>query len=259
MKNNFKIRSKKYLKKAKKMLLTMHMEAGVGHIGGNLSILDALVILVKEFLGKQNILVLSKGHSAGALYVALSISNHIDKNMLKTFHQDDTLLAGHPPSSGINKITFATGSLGHGLSLAAGSALALKMKKQNNIVYCIMSDGEWQEGSTWEALIFLSHNKLNNLKVLIDHNQLQGYGSTNKIASMDPLWSKIKNFNVIIDVINGHSPLKIESTLRKKTTKPHFIFLKTTKGNGIENFENKMESHYLPISKSQYKKAIDSL
>ena len=173
---------------ARKRLLRMHFESSVGHIGGNLSSLDAMLVVFHEFLRPQDRFILSKGHSAGALYTALWSIGRLHDEDLKSFHQDDTLLAGHPPAAGIADILFATGSLGHGLSLAAGTALGLRLKGSDGRVVCLTSDGEWQEGSTWEALIFIAHHRLTNLTVLVDHNDLQGFGSTAEVASMSPLW-----------------------------------------------------------------------
>ncbi len=131
---------------ARKRLLKMHYESGVGHIGGNLSCLDVLLVLHHEYIGPSERFILSKGHSVGALYVTLWSRGLLSDAQLEQFHRDDTLLAGHPPAAGLPGISFATGSLGHGLSLAAGTALALKLKRAGGSVYCLASDGEWQEG-----------------------------------------------------------------------------------------------------------------
>src|SRR5205085_7947710 len=139
--------------------------------------LDAMMVLFHQFLASDDRFVLSKGHSAGSLYATLWSLGRLQDADLDSFHQDDTLLAGHPPARGIPEIAFATGSLGHGLSLAPGTALAYRLKRERGHVYCLTSDGEWQEGSTWEALIFAQHHRLANLTVLVDHNGLQGFGS----------------------------------------------------------------------------------
>ena len=152
----------------RKRLLRMHYESGVGHVGGNLSAIDAMIIIFKKFLNQDDDFILSKGHSAGALYIALWSRGQLSDSDLLTFHKDDTLLPGHPPANGIESVLFSTGSFGHGLSLAAGAALANKLQFRSSDVFCFMSDGEWQEGSTWEALIFACHHRLDNLTVLID-------------------------------------------------------------------------------------------
>ncbi len=137
------------LRSARKRLLQMHFEAKVGHIGGNLSALDSMMLVFHELLGPDDRFVLSKGHSAGALYTCLWSTGRLADADLTSFHQEDTLLPGHPPTHGIEDVTFATGSLGHGLSIAAGTALGFKLRQKQRRVFCLTSDGEWQEGSTW--------------------------------------------------------------------------------------------------------------
>ena len=240
----------------------MHFESGVGHIGGNLSALDAMLVVFHEYLGKDDSFILSKGHSAGALYTALWSAGRLSDDDLKTFHRDNTLLAGHPPAGGIADIAFATGSLGHGLSLAAGTALGLRLKGSDSRVFCLTSDGEWQEGSTWEALIFGCHHRLAALTVLVDHNNLQGFGSTADVASMSPLWERLKGFDADVQVIDGHDPVAIRAALSIRGDKLSIIVMKTVKGHGVRLMENRMEWHYLPLSEAQFKQAtleIDSL
>lgn len=247
------------LKNARKRLVTMHYKAGVGHLGGNLSSLDAMLVVFHDFLTDQDQFVLSKGHSAGALYTALWSIGQLQDDDLDTFHKDGTLLAGHPPCQGIPLIPFATGSLGHGLSLASGTAMGWKLQARGGRVICLTSDGEWQEGSTWEALIFAAHNQLDNLTVLIDHNGLQGFGSTSDVASMTPLWDKLANHNIDISVVDGHDTQAIRSALEQPRTRPHLVFLKTVKGHGVSFMANKMEWHYLPLNQAQYEAAMSEL
>lgn len=247
------------LKKSRKRLLQMHYESGVGHIGGNLSCLDALMIIYHEFLHANDRFILSKGHSAGALYITLWSLGLIKEESLKSFHKNDTLLAGHPPASGIPQIHFATGSLGHGLSLASGMAKAFKIKEEKGRVFCITSDGEWQEGSTWEALIFSCHHKLNNLTILVDHNCLQGFGNTTDVASMAPLSSKIKGFDAEFTEIDGHNLDRLREALNKKTDRCHIVIMNTIKGHGVNFMEDQMAWHYLPMSEVQYKEALQNI
>ncbi|WP_445145999.1 transketolase [Dyella sp. Tek66A03] len=240
-------------------LVRMHYESGVGHIGGNLSAIDALAVLFNERMGAEDHFVLSKGHSAGALYVALWSANRLSDEDLTTFHRDATLLAGHPPANGIDGVLFATGSLGHGLSLAAGTALALQLKRQQGRVFCLMSDGEWQEGSSWEALIFACHQGLANLTVLVDHNRLQGFGTTDEVASMAPLWEKLGGFDLDLQIIQGHDLDAIRSSLDQNSQRPRLIVLDTIKGKGVSFMENRMEWHYLPLDEANYLQAIEEL
>jgi len=238
----------------------MHYESKVGHIGGCLSVVDSILVLFHNIIDTNDTFILSKGHAAGALYVSLWSIGKIEESDLTTFHRDNTLLGGHPSSNTKLDILFGTGSLGHGLSLSCGVALGWKLQNKKGFVYCMTSDGEWQEGSTWEALIFACHNRLDNLVVLIDHNKIQGFGSTSEIASMDPLWDKIKSFDIDSFVIDGHNIDEINSALSNRyTKKPKIIFLKTIKGNGISFMQNKVEWHYLPLTDDLYMKAKSQL
>jgi transketolase len=237
----------------------MHFESGVGHIGGNLSALDAMLVVFHEYLSGDDQFVLSKGHSAGALYIALWSTGRLQEQDLKLFHKDNTLLAGHPPAKGIAEIPFATGSLGHGFSLAAGTALGFKLKNNDAQVVCLTSDGEWQEGSTWEALIFACHHKLNNLTILVDHNNLQGFGSTADVASMSPLWDRLQGFELDLQVVDGHDPIAIRAALSSEKSRLRIIVLRTVKGRGVGFMENRMDSHYLPLTKPQFQLAMKEL
>ncbi|WP_063569649.1 transketolase [Achromobacter ruhlandii] len=244
------------IQRARKRLLQMHFESGVGHIGGNMSCLDALLLVQHEYLSDIDRFILSKGHSAGALYIALWSLGRLSDDALRQFHKDNTLLAGHPPASGIADIRFATGSLGHGLSLAAGTAQALKIKGQAGHVFCLTSDGEWQEGSTWEAAIFAAHHRLNNLTVLVDHNNLQGFGRTSEVASMSPLSEKIAGFDLDVRRVNGHDLAALRTVLDQSSDKCKVVIMDTIKERGVRFMEDRMEWHYLPLKEDQYRQAL---
>jgi transketolase len=247
------------LQAARKRLVQMHFEARVGHLGGNLSCLDATMLVFHELLGDEDRFILSKGHSAGALYIALWSIGRLPDEELKTFHKDATRLAGHPPANTIPDIAFATGSLGHGLSLAAGTALGMRLKGTGGSVICLTSDGEWQEGSTWEALIFARHQRLSNLTVLVDHNGLQGFGSTTDVASMSPLWERVAGFETDVSVVDGHDLDAIRAVIAAPSERLRIVFLKTIKGHGLSFMENRMDSHYLPLTEDQYRQALTEL
>lgn len=243
------------LLRARQRLLRMHYESGVGHIGGNLSSLDAMMVLFHEYVGADDAFILSKGHSAGALYTALWTMGRVSDADLRTFHKDDTKLPGHPPVAHFPDILFATGSLGHGLSLAAGTALGMRMRGSAGRVFCLTSDGEWQEGSTWEALIFAAHQRLANLTILVDHNGLQGFGSTREVASMSPLWEKIAGFGIPTQIVDGHDPDALRAAIDGSPSAFSIIILETTKGHGVSFMENRMDSHYLPLTEEQFLQA----
>ena len=233
----------------------MHYESGVGHIGGNLSALDAMLHLHSEVMGADDAFVLSKGHSAGALYVALWAIGSISDDELRTFHKDGTRLAGHPVAHSHEKIAFATGSLGHGLGLAAGVALGKQLRDEPGTVYCLLSDGECEEGSTWEALLFARHQRLVNLVAFVDMNGLQGFGSTREVASLEPLATKFRGFGAHVEEVDGHAPDRIDAALRQRGDEPLVILLSTVKGHGVSFMEGRMEWHYLPMSDEQYRRA----
>ena len=241
---------------ARRRLLQMHYEAKVGHIGGNLSALDAILYLHGLVMGNDDVFVLSKGHAAGALYIALWANGLIHEDELATFHQDGTRLAGHPTPKSHERIAFATGSLGHGLGLASGVALGKLLRGEAGRVFCLLSDGECQEGSTWEALIFAHHRRLSNLVIMVDANGLQGFGTTREIASLDPLAERLRGFGLRTLEIDGHCEDALHDAFQAVGDGPLALVMRTVKGCGISFMENKLEWHYLPLDTEQYQVAM---
>ena len=133
------------------------------------------------------------------------------------------------------------------------------MRNTPDRVFCLTSDGEWQEGSTWEALIFACHHRLSNLCVLVDHNGLQGFGATADVASMSPLWERVRGFDADLVAIDGHDLDAIRSELLRPRDRLAIVFLQTVKGKGVRSLANRMESHYLPLTESQYAAAVQEL
>jgi len=231
----------------------MHFESGVGHIGGNLSCLDILLSLYHDVLTENDNFVLSKGHAAGALYTTLWSIGRLSDDDLKQFHKDGTLLSGHPPASGIEGIPFATGSLGHGPGLSAGLALGKRFSHDEGRVFCLTSDGEWNEGSTWESLIFAGHQKLSNLTLIVDNNGLQGFGTTAEVADLSPLSEKFRAFGLKTLEVNGHDQAALKAAFQSRHSDgPLIIVAKTTKGCGVSFMENSLDWHYLPMNSEQY-------
>jgi len=243
---------------AKRRLLRMHYEAGVGHIGGNLSSLDILLTLYHLTLRPEDAFVLSKGHAAGALYIALWSKGLLTDEDLARFHKDATRLAGHPPPYGIPEVSFATGSLGHGLSLASGMALASRLQGESGRVYCLTSDGEWNEGSNWEALIFLGRQRLTNLVLIVDLNGLQGFGRTRDIDP-SPLAERFRAFGLDVVDVDGHDRAALGAALQRKASAPLAVIARTRKGNGVSFMEDRFEWHYLPLDEAQYRAAVREL
>jgi transketolase len=250
-------------KQARLRLLKMHFEAKVGHIGGNLSSLDAILYLHHNVMQKEDHFILSKGHAAGALYIALWSVGKISDEQLLTFHKEQTKLAGHPAPNWIAEIPFATGSLGHGLGLACGMSVGNKLQNKKGQIFCFMSDGEWQEGSNFEALVFLNHQQLKNVTVIIDCNGLQGFGTTEEIASLNlkKLYEIFAVFNFEITEINGHEEVDLKK-LSRTSNRPQIFLMNTIKGHGVSFMENQMQWHYLPLNDQLYnqaKKEIENL
>lgn len=244
------------LARARLRLLRMHFEAGVGHIGGNLSALDLLMALHHEVMQRGDSFVLSKGHAAGALYVTLWTLGRLGDDDLATFHKDDTLLAAHPPPAGLGDVPFATGSLGHGLPLSCGVALSRKLRGEPGRTWCLMSDGEWNEGSNWEAVIFARQHGLDNLTAVIDLNGLQGFGTTAEVADLRPLGRKLQDFGWEVDEVDGHDVGAVVAAARRTVAAPHAIIATTAKGRGVSFMEGRVEWHYLPLTPPLYEQAV---
>ncbi len=240
----------------RKRLLQMHYESRVGHLGGNLSCLEALLVLHHRVLQQEDLFILSKGHSVGALYVALWSLGRLSEDDLKTFHRDGTHLGGHPAPRWHDDIPFAAGSLGHGFPFACGCALAKRLQNEKGRVFCLCSDGEWQEGSNWEALIFAARHRLESLTLLIDRNGLQGFGTTEEVAGLGSLKTRFESFGIPMLEIDGHDPETIRRVLSEDTRGPRAIALRTIKGHGVSFMENRVEWHYLPMTDEQYRQAL---
>jgi transketolase len=238
----------------------MHFESGVGHIGGNLSSLDVLLTLHHRVMAGDDRFILSKGHAAGALYITLWSLGRLTEKQLTTFHKEHTRLGGHPVPFGVPDIPFGIGSLGHGLGLAAGLALGRRLRGQPGRVFCLLSDGEWNEGSTWESLMFIAHRNLREVVLIVDLNGLQGFGHTAEVVNLGSLAKKLREFGMEAREVDGHDTDALERALRAPASdRPIAILARTTKGHGVSFMENKLEWHYLPLTAEQYQMAIDAV
>jgi transketolase len=250
---------KNFLRAAKERLLQLHFESQTGHVGTNLSCIDAMMVLHHAVMKEEDRFVLSKGHAAAAWYTTLWSMGRISEEVLRTFAKDNSVLPGHPSGAAIPGLMFPTGSLGHGPSLASGLALAAKFRQSSSNVYCLCSDGEWQEGSCWEALIFARHQQLDNLTIMIDQNRLQGFGSTQDVISCQDLRARLLGFGVEVLACNGHEPSEVFRALQTRPSGgPQVLLLETQKGKGTL-YQGKMESHYLPLTEENYRFALMNL
>ena len=242
-------------RRARLRLLQMHHAAGVGHIGGNLSALDALLVLHHRVMTPADRFILSKGHAAGALYVTLWSTGELQESDLEQFHAEGSKLSGHPAAGWTEGIRFATGSLGHGLPVSAGVALARKLEGREGRVFCLCSDGEWQAGSNWEALIFAARQQLASLVILVDVNGLQGFGTTEEVGGIENLADRFEAFGIPTRECDGHDAEALEAELVADRPGPRAVLLNTVKGKGVSFMEDRLEWHYLPLDDELYERA----
>ena len=270
-----KITNVKALKKialeVRKDIIEAVYSAKSGHPGGSLSIADILTVL---YFNQMNIdeekpddpnrdrLVLSKGHACTTLYSVLAEKGYFDKEDLKTFRKLGSPLQGHPDMNKVLGIDMTTGSLGQGLSASVGMAIASKMNKAGCKIYCILGDGEIEEGQIWEAAMSASKYKLDNLCVILDNNNLQIDGEIEKVGGMNNITEKFLSFGFNVVNINGHNIDEIIdaiTTAKQTKGKPTIIIAKTIKGKGVSFMENKAEWHGKAPSEEEYKLAMDEL
>ena len=258
-------------KKARKNILEQVYSAKSGHPGGALSCTDILTVL---YFNEMNInpdepkmedrdkLVLSKGHASAALYSILAQRGYFPEEELKEFRKLGSRLQGHADIKKLPGIDMSSGSLGQGLSAACGMALASKLKKQSNRIYCIVGDGELQEGQIWEAAMTASHYKLDNLCLIVDNNNLQIDGKVCDVMSPYPIVEKLESFGFEVLKVNGHNIEDLLETFenaRKVKEKPCAIVASTIKGKGISFMEDNADWHGKAPNQEEYEKAISEL
>ena len=246
-------------------------KAGSGHPGGSLSISDIMTVLYFNELNideknpkweDRDRVVLSKGHCVPALYSCLANRGFFDVSELAGFRKIESSLQGHPDMTKVPGVDMSTGSLGQGLSVAVGMALAGKLDKRNYRVYCLLGDGEIEEGEVWEAAMSANKYKLDNLCVIVDNNNLQIDGSREEVMSSYPIDEKFKSFGFQIIKIDGHNIEEIKSAFevaKNVKEKPVCIIAKTIKGKGVSFMENKVEWHGKAPNEEQYKIAMEEL
>lgn len=242
-----------------------------GHPGGSLSCADILTVL---YFNQMNIepekphdpnrdrFVLSKGHASPALYSVLAEKGYFDKELLQTFRKIGSNLQGHPDMRKVEGVDMTTGSLGQGISAAVGMALASKMDRAGCKVYCLLGDGELEEGQVWEALTAASKNNLDNLCVIVDNNNLQIDGEIDKVGGMNNLTEKLMSFGFNVISIDGHnidSIIDAFATAKQTKGRPSVIIAKTIKGKGVSFMENQASWHGKAPSEEEYNRAMEEL
>jgi transketolase len=251
----------------RRLVLECSKQANVGHIGSSLSIADIVAALYAEVLhGKpddpdRDRFILSKGHAAPALYAALVQSGVLDRDKLDRFCADGTDLGAHPERA-LKGVDFGTGSLGHGLSYAAGAALAARMQGSARRVFALLSDAECNEGSVWEAVMFGAHHRLANLIAIVDVNGQQALGNTSDVLDLEPLADRWRSFGWNVCEVNGHDTEVVVASITSLNTAdgpPHVLLARTTFGQGVSYMEGQLEWHYWPMSDDQYQQALDEV
>lgn len=266
-----RIRLKRAANQVRRGIIEEVYSAQSGHPGGSLSIADVMTYLYQEELRvdtanpkweDRDRLVLSKGHVCPALYAALAQKGFFPWEELKTFRKTGSRLQGHPDLNKAPGVDFTAGSLGQGVSAAAGMALAGKLAGKDYRVFAILGDGELQEGEVWESAMFSAHYKLDHLCYIIDNNGLQIDGSIQDVCSPYPIDKKFEAFGFEVIVIDGHDFDQIEAAVEKAKTvigKPVAIIAKTVKGKGVSFMEGKASWHGSAPNEEQYKTAMDDL
>ena len=262
--------SKKLAKEIRKDVLLMTSNAGAGHIGSILSITDIVAVLYGKIMNvfpkdpknpKRDRFVLSKGHAGACVYACLAELGFFDKAELENYYSPNgTKLSGHVTHKGNAGVEFSTGSLGHGVSVAVGMALAGKMDKAPYRVFALAGNGECNEGAIWEAVAFASHNKLDNFTLIVDHNKIQSMGDSDKILDMGTYAEKFASFGAYVMEVDGHNHAELATALKtRKRGQPAVVIAHTVKGKGVSFMENNNLYHSACVKGDDLKKALKEI
>jgi len=271
--NTRKIESlNKSAKEVRKNIIQMSTRAKSAHTGGALSCVEILVSLYFDVMrvypedpynDKRDRLIFSKAHDCKALYAVLAERGFFDKKILEGYELNGGRLPGHSTRKCVPGVEVSAGSLGHGLSMATGMAYVGKIDNKIHRVFCILSDGECDEGSTWEAIMFAGHHKLDNLVTVVDYNKLQGFDYTKDVLDLEPFSQKWKSFGWEAIEADGHDFGELIKTFKKvpiKKNKPTVVIAHTIKGlGGVPIHVNKVSSQYIPPSKKEAEEVIRRL
>lgn len=252
-----KIKLDKRSKYLRSLVVRSLLGGGRGHMGSAMSLIEIIRVLYDNVanINKKNLkkktrdrVILSKGHGCLALYAILADKNFINKKELDNASRIDSILGGHPESSKVKGVEASTGSLGHGMPIGVGLALAAKISKLNYNTFVIVGDGEINEGSVWESAMIAAKHKLDNLKVIIDYNKIQSYGPTKDVLNLEPLKEKWKSFGFDVSEINGHDVKKLKKNFlnfkKLKNKKPSVTICHTIKGKGFNFAEDNPYWHH---------------
>jgi transketolase len=255
-------------KQIRRVILEQSMRAHVGHIGSALSVADIIAALYDGVLRvrdpkdpERDRFVLAKGHAMLAVYAALFLKGWVTQEELNTYCGDGTMLGVHP-ECGLRGVDFASGSLGQGLCMAAGAALAARLQQSPRRAFALLSDAECNEGSVWEAIMFAAHHKLANLIAIVDLNGQQALGYTDQVLSLSPLAERWRAFGWDVHEVDGHNVAAMQETITGLNTTagpPHVLIARTTFGKGVSFMESKIKWHYWPMSDAEYRQAVQEV
>lgn len=250
----------------------MTHSAHASHVGAMLSAADIIAVLYADIMrydalnpdmAERDRFILSKGHAGATVYIALAETGFFPLTLLGTYCADGSILSGHVSHKGVPGVEFSTGSLGHGLSVAAGMALGLPSALpggNGSRVFVLMGDGECQEGAVWEAALFAAHHKLSNLMAIVDHNKMQGLGFSDDIMTIRPLREKWAAFGWNAVEVDGHNHEQLRQALSARSDeRPTCIIAHTTKGKGVSFMENNLLWHYRDPQDVNYTQAVNEL
>ena len=255
-------------KKVRIHAVKMVNNGGSSHIGSVLSIVDILAVLygrVMQYRSSEpkwidrDRFILSKGHAGVGVYAVLAECGFFNVIELNKHYQDGSIFSGHVSHKGIPGVELSTGSLGHGLPVSAGMALAAKIDKKDHKIFVVMSDGELDEGSNWEAFMFASHHGLSNLTAIIDRNKLQSMKTTEETLSLEPLRDKLIAFGWNVIEVDGHNHDELFLAIDSYTKKPKVIIANTIKGKGVSYMENEIAWHYRTPNGELFDQAMKDL
>lgn len=252
----------------RRIVLEQSKRAHVGHIGSSLSIADIIAALYNDIMHipdpdnpERDRFILSKGHASLTLYAALFLKGWLKEESLNAYCSDNSLLGVHPERE-LSGIDFSTGSLGHGLSMAAGASLAARLQQSARRSFVLVSDAECNEGALWEAVMFAAHHRLSNLIAIIDLNGQQALGYTDQVLSLSPMVKRWKAFGWDVHEVDGHDIGELTKTaagLDIISGPPHVLIAHTVFGKGVSYMEGQIKWHYLPMSDEEYQKALSDI
>jgi transketolase len=266
-----KVTSEKLAQQIRKHALRMTSLGKSSHIGSVFSIADILAVLYGEILqvdpqnptwSARDRFILSKGHAGAGVYAVLAERGFFPVEKLNTHYQDGSDLSGHVSHKGIPGVEFSTGSLGHGLPVGVGMAYGGKLDDLSHRVFVLLSDGECDEGSNWEAILFAAHHHLDNLVAIIDYNKLQSITTIKQTLNLEPFADKWRSFGWAVQQIDGHDHSAIQSACLQipfELGKPNCIIAHTTKGKGVSFMEDSVLWHYRSAQGEEYEKALQEL